>query len=632
MEGPYVSQKFRLSDLIESKQVVLPESRVTYIEGGGKPAQMNSVPATMGDSTQPATTGRPPGLVDAGTRPRQLYWFKGIKLEVLDENDKPMPTAEFICHLNMDVDMASRNRLFTEGERCRNNRIVTLTQGQTEFYFPDGFAVPAASDEQWSITFQAANRTTDQHRRIKHRCRLYFIRDVELIYPVKALSWFVPYVQVIVDKDTREAALAAHQEHPDCLAMSPGVSAPNSVPGSNRQDSLGRRVSGHWVVPPGVHTYSSPLTEEREPAFGTKDRRIHAVWTHVHPLCTKAAIVKCDAAGQQKILEAKSRTRTAGGLEIVNIETIYSKEGILLPSGKHYELTGTYENKLDQPQDSMIVMGIFCADDTFARPQWWSDSDKRKPAFCGVTFLESGDAAEKKEGASCSIKAAASPTEPRAADNINNRFPLFDLKADGPLITETKNIELETNLGRIHLALDPRLAPMHATQMYRLMNSGAFDGTPIFRYSPNFVLQVATAERKADGQPALSERSRAMLRRLPLEVATQPNGELSHKRWTLSMARYDQTDSAVSSFSILLGDAPHLDHQYTIFGHLVPDSITLQTIENITRNWSHTRPWIVGTREVTNSIAARAPQPAEKPLTEPAGKTSAAPRPDRLTK
>ena len=33
------------------------------------------------------------------------------------------------------------------------------------------------------------------------------------------------------------------------------------------------------------------------------------------------------------------------------------------------------------------------------------------------------------------------------------------------------------------------------------------------------------------------------------------------------MGRFDDPNSGTSSFSILLGDAPHLDMQYTIFGN-----------------------------------------------------------------
>src|SRR5205085_9880757 len=51
---------------------------------------------------------------------------------------------------------------------------------------------------------------------------------------------------------------------------------------------------------------------------------------------------------------------------------------------------------------------------------------------------------------------------------------------------------------------------------------------------------------------------------IPAEFSTIP-----HRRGTLSMARSDDDpDSAETSFSILLGDAPHLDGKYTVFGHV----------------------------------------------------------------
>ena len=42
--------------------------------------------------------------------------------------------------------------------------------------------------------------------------------------------------------------------------------------------------------------------------------------------------------------------------------------------------------------------------------------------------------------------------------------------------------------------------------------------------------------------------------------------QMKHVRGVLSMGRYDDPNSATSSFSILLGDAPHLDGQYCAFG------------------------------------------------------------------
>lgn len=52
---------------------------------------------------------------------------------------------------------------------------------------------------------------------------------------------------------------------------------------------------------------------------------------------------------------------------------------------------------------------------------------------------------------------------------------------------------------------------------------------------------------------------------VPLEVIP----EVKHdKRGILSMGRHSDPDSGKSSFSILLGPAPHLDMEYTIFGQV----------------------------------------------------------------
>ena len=51
---------------------------------------------------------------------------------------------------------------------------------------------------------------------------------------------------------------------------------------------------------------------------------------------------------------------------------------------------------------------------------------------------------------------------------------------------------------------------------------------------------------------------------VPLEVQQHVRHD---KRGILSMGRLDDPNSGGSSFSILLGPAPHLDMQYTIFGY-----------------------------------------------------------------
>lgn len=47
------------------------------------------------------------------------------------------------------------------------------------------------------------------------------------------------------------------------------------------------------------------------------------------------------------------------------------------------------------------------------------------------------------------------------------------------------------------------------------------------------------------------------------------------------MARWSDPDSATSSFSVMLGTAPHLDGEYAVFGEMVEGEETLRKIEAV---------------------------------------------------
>ena len=61
-------------------------------------------------------------------------------------------------------------------------------------------------------------------------------------------------------------------------------------------------------------------------------------------------------------------------------------------------------------------------------------------------------------------------------------------------------------------------------------------------------------------------------------------GEFStvkHVRGVLSLARHSDPASGGSSFSILLGDAPHLDGEYAVFGKLTAGDEVLSALEKL---------------------------------------------------
>jgi cyclophilin family peptidyl-prolyl cis-trans isomerase len=131
---------------------------------------------------------------------------------------------------------------------------------------------------------------------------------------------------------------------------------------------------------------------------------------------------------------------------------------------------------------------------------------------------------------------------------------------DRPPASEERVI-LRTNVGDLSLALFPQAAPRHVEQFLRLVRAGVYDSTAVARIEPSFVVQFSGHGERTE---PLTPEQRKVVARIPLEA-----GPIKHAYGILSMARETaDPDSAESSFSILLGPAPHLDGKYTVFGRL----------------------------------------------------------------
>jgi cyclophilin family peptidyl-prolyl cis-trans isomerase len=160
-----------------------------------------------------------------------------------------------------------------------------------------------------------------------------------------------------------------------------------------------------------------------------------------------------------------------------------------------------------------------------------------------------------------------------------------------------ERLVLQTQYGDIELAFFNDLAPVTAAHILELGKLGAYNSNHFFR-----VDKGASTRCRASVAFAIS-RSRSLApgfvaqvadvvsgRSVPLSplqraegVKTVP-GEFSvvkHTRGILSMGRYDDPDSATSSFSILLGNAPHLDTKYCVFGKMTAGDSVLTAMEGV---------------------------------------------------
>jgi len=135
-----------------------------------------------------------------------------------------------------------------------------------------------------------------------------------------------------------------------------------------------------------------------------------------------------------------------------------------------------------------------------------------------------------------------------------------------------RTVTLKTTLGNIQIQMEPDWAPNHVRNFLKLTATGWYNGTAFHRVVKGFVVQGGMADTRAGGPYHAADR---WVR--PLKAEFQP--EIKHVRGIVSMARTDDPDSATTSFFLVLGPAPHLDGQYTVFGRVVAGMDVLDAFE-----------------------------------------------------
>ena len=125
-----------------------------------------------------------------------------------------------------------------------------------------------------------------------------------------------------------------------------------------------------------------------------------------------------------------------------------------------------------------------------------------------------------------------------------------------------KTVVMKTTVGTLKVQMEPDWAPNHVRNFLMLAETGWYNGTAFHRLIHGFMAQGGMPDTRAGGGGHPADRWVH-----PLKAEFRP--DLKHVRGIVSMARTDDPDSATTSFFIMLGDAPHLDGKYTIFGRVV---------------------------------------------------------------
>jgi cyclophilin family peptidyl-prolyl cis-trans isomerase len=113
---------------------------------------------------------------------------------------------------------------------------------------------------------------------------------------------------------------------------------------------------------------------------------------------------------------------------------------------------------------------------------------------------------------------------------------------------------IDTDKGTVELELAIIDAPLTVANFMSLARKGFFNGIPIHRVVPDFVVQDGDPRGDGEGGPGYTIRD---------EINQRP-----YLRGTLGMA-LDWQDTGGSQFFITHSPQPHLDGRYTVFGYVV---------------------------------------------------------------
>jgi cyclophilin family peptidyl-prolyl cis-trans isomerase len=123
---------------------------------------------------------------------------------------------------------------------------------------------------------------------------------------------------------------------------------------------------------------------------------------------------------------------------------------------------------------------------------------------------------------------------------------------------------LHTGAGDMVLELYDLSAPVATANFTQLARSGFYDGVVFHRILPGFMIQGGDPTGTGMGGPGYT-------------IPDEPFAG-DYVPGVVAMARTPQPDSSGSQFFIVVGDASHLEHVYTIFGRVASGMDVAQVI------------------------------------------------------
>jgi hypothetical protein len=308
----------------------------------------------------------------------ELLWITGIRTEMVGEDGINPQLPELMCHVNVDLD-ANRHQALFDLPRPTATRLMTLSQGMLSAKVPAGYGFPLASNEPLLLFTQVLNHNIEKpnNLKVRHRVTFEYVREVDLNHPMKPLfnlgaSGMVQLNDNPLALTTMMGSAGAEAHGASCLI---GMRAPQaSASSADYVDPSGRRLTGHWIVPPGRQVNTSDITWFLRLPFDTK---LHYAAVHLHPFAESLSVR--DVTSGMTVLRSRAMNPKQG-IGLTQVDTLTSVDGIPLYRDHQYELVSVYNNTSGANADSMasVFLGL---DDPEFLPLSGADLARRAAAL-----------------------------------------------------------------------------------------------------------------------------------------------------------------------------------------------------------------------------------------------------------
>ena len=282
-----------------------------------------------------------------------LLWITGFHVKAVNASNKKQISNDFICHTNIDFNDVKYFSNFHLDDRIGKQypRMTSLSHGLENFNFPKGYGVPMKGNDLLYVTTESLNHNIpDANYLIKHEVKIDYLKNTPLYKPLMSRT---VYIMLPYDKyDPYKSPVDPGKDY--CI--------PVETKNHSYDDGKGNKLSGHWVIPTGKHSYRSNIDNQLQ--ITTDSIRLHAAAVHVHPFAT--ALTLWDKTAKKAIFTSNIVNHT-NKIGLTKIDALCSETGIWMLKEHEYELVLEVNNTTNINQDMMGSMFLFFYDEELDR-------------------------------------------------------------------------------------------------------------------------------------------------------------------------------------------------------------------------------------------------------------------------